>query len=79
MNSTELIQEFLKARLGIDAARVTPDASLVDLGVDSFMLLELMFEFEDRLGVKLPDDLETPKTVGEMLTMMDTLRAAQKV
>ena len=50
-----------------------PDAALADLGVDSLMMLELMFEFEDHFGIKLSPDLKPPRTVGEMATEMDQL------
>ena len=42
------------------------------------MMLELVFEFEDQLGIKLPHDLKSPKTVGEMVALMDGLIARQK-
>ena len=75
MKSIELIRNFLDARQGIERARVVPEALLADLGVDSLMMLELVFEFEDRLGVKLPENLKSPHTVGEMAALMDGLRA----
>ena len=53
------------------------EATLADLGVDSLMMLELMFEFEDRCGIKLPSNLTTPKTVGDMRATMDGLIAKQ--
>ena len=78
MKSIELIRNFLAARQGVEASRIVPEALLADLGVDSLMMLELIFECEDQLGVKLPEDLKTPKTVGEMVEMMDGLIASQK-
>ena len=78
MKSIELIRNFLNARLDIEAAKVVPEALLADLGVDSLMMLELVFEFEDRLGIKLPLDLKSPKTVGEMAALMDGLIVRQK-
>ena len=57
---------------------MVPDALLANLGVDSLMMLELMFEFEDRFGIKLVRDLKTPRTVGEMAALMDGLIARQK-
>lgn len=78
MKSIELIRNFLSARQGIEAEKVVPDTLLADLGVDSLMMLELIFEFEDRLGIKLPHDLKSPKTVGEMVALMDGLIARQK-
>lgn len=78
MNSIELIRNFLHARLGIEAEKIVPESLLANLGVDSLMMLELIFEFEDQLGIALPQDLKSPKTVGEMVTLMDGLIASQK-
>lgn len=77
MDSLGLIREFLHDRLGIAPDKVIPEAPLDDLGVDSLMLLELMFEFEDRFGITLSKDLKSPKTVGEMAALMDRLRSEQ--
>jgi acyl carrier protein len=78
MESIDLIRDFLKDRLAVEPENVVPGAALAELGVDSLMMLELMFEFEDRYGVKLSRDLKTPRTVGEMVTLMDGLIAKSK-
>ena len=78
MESIELIRNFLNARQGIETVKVVPDALLTDLGVDSLMMLELVFEFEDRFGITLPQDMKSPRTVGEIATLMDRLIASQK-
>ncbi len=78
MDSIGLIREFLQDRLGVEPEKVVPEAPLADLGVDSLMMLELMFEFEDRFGIKLSSDLKTPQSVGEMVSMMDGLIANLK-
>lgn len=77
MDSLGLIREFLQNRLGIMPERAVPEALLKELGVDSLMMLELMFEFEDRFGITLSKDLKSPKTVGEMAALMDRLRSKQ--
>jgi acyl carrier protein len=77
MESLGLIREFLQDRLGVLPDKVVTDAQLDSLGVDSLMMLELMFEFEDRFGINLSKDLKSPKTVGEMVTLMDRLRSEQ--
>ncbi len=61
-----IIREFLGERLGVPAERVTESATLAELGVDSMMQLELLFEFEDRLGVRLDRNMAMPKTVGQL-------------
>jgi acyl carrier protein len=78
MDSIGLIREFLNDRLGVAPASVVVEAALGDLGVDSLMMLELIFEFEDRFGVTLPKDLKSPRTVGEMVSLMDRLRSQQQ-
>ena len=78
MESIGLIRDFLKDRLGVEPENVVPDAALAALGVDSLMMLELMFEFEDRYSVKLSRDLKSPRTVGEMVSLMDGLISQSK-
>ena len=74
-----VLSEFLHKRENIDPARVTPETSLEELKVDSLLLLELLFEFEDRLGVKIPQDIPRPKTVGDLLGVVDKLQAGKVV
>lgn len=75
MSSTELIRTFLVDRLGVQPDQVLPEALLAELGVDSLMLAELMFEAEDRLGINIPSDVQPPKTVAEMQAVIDSLAA----
>ena len=78
MESIGLIRDFLKDRLGVEPENVVSEAVLAELGVDSLMMLELMFEFEDHFGIKLSRNLNTPRTVGEMVTLMDGLISQSK-
>lgn len=77
MDSKELIQTFLRDRLGVGPERVVHEAVLADLGVDSLMLAELMFEAEDRLGISIGSDEGVPRTVGEMTAVIERLLAAR--
>lgn len=77
MDSLGLIRDFLQDRLGVEPVRVLSEAPLNSLGVDSLMMLELIFEFEDRFGITLSKNLKSPKTVGEMAALMDRLRSEQ--
>ncbi|MGB5080286.1 MAG: phosphopantetheine-binding protein [Burkholderiales bacterium] len=73
-DNLKLLGEFLYARDRTDPARVRPEATLEELKVDSLLLLELLFEFEDRLGVKIPNDIPQPKTVGDLLRIVDGIK-----
>ncbi len=77
MDSLNLIREFLDGRMGVPPQQVVPAASLADLGVNSLLMLELVFECEDRFGVTLDKNLKSPKTVGELVALVDRLRREQ--
>jgi acyl carrier protein len=74
-----LLSAFLHKSQKIDPALVTPEALLQDLMVDSLLLLELLFEFEDKLGVSIPQDIPRPKTVGDLLGIVEKLQAGKGV
>ena len=71
MQSIQLIRQFLQDRVGTEPGAVVEDALLTDLGVDSLMLAELMFEAEDRLGITIEDTTAVPKTVGDLITVIE--------
>ena len=77
MQSTEVIRKFLHERVGASPEQVVNEALLAELGVDSLMLAELMFEAEDRLGISIDSDVAIPKTVGDMVQLIDALLAAK--
>jgi acyl carrier protein len=67
----EEMRTLLHARLGIDKDKVTLDASLEDLGIDSLMQIELLFDFEDKYKVKIPDLTIRPTTIGELIAIVE--------
>lgn len=73
----EIVRGFLERRLGIAPARIMPAVRLCDLDVNSMLLLELFFEFEDKLGLELSKCTATPKTVGDLLDAVRQMRAAK--
>jgi acyl carrier protein len=78
MNDLALIQNFLKDRVESSSLdKIVPDATLTELGIDSLMLVELIFEFEDQTGITVPSDIPPPKTVGELLQQLKDIRSQQ--
>jgi acyl carrier protein len=76
MNDLALIQNFLKDRVeSFSLDKIVPDATLTELGIDSLMLVELIFEFEDQTGLTVPTDIPPPKTVGELLQQLKNIRS----
>lgn len=50
-----MVTEFLTERFDVPAEKMHADAAMRDLGLDSIIMLDVMLEVEDRLGVKLRD------------------------
>ena len=67
----ENMQDLLHERLGIDKRGVTAEVLLEDLGIDSLMQIELLFDFEEKYKVKIPDTSSRPKTIGELLKIVE--------
>ncbi len=53
----QAVIEIVIEHLGVEASKVTEDASFVDdLGADSLDTVELVMAFEEKFGVEIPDD-----------------------
>ena len=51
------VQEIIVQQLGVDADKVTLEASFVDdLGADSLDVVELVMAFEEEFNVEIPDE-----------------------
>lgn len=71
MDVLPTIREFLQTHRNIAPERVVPEALLKDLEIDSLMLLELIFECEESLGIKIDQDTATPATIAELIAVME--------
>ena len=67
------VKEIIVAKLGVDAAQITPEASFTnDLGADSLDTVELVMEFEKAFNIQIPDeDAEKISTVGDVIKYLN--------
>ena len=67
------VKEIIVEELGVEADKVTPNASFVDdLGADSLDTVELVMAFEEEFGIDIPDeDAEQMRTVGDAISYID--------
>jgi acyl carrier protein len=72
MDTLEQVREYISTKVGTPVENIVPEATLESIGVDSLMLLDLMFDFEDQLKIKLPNDLPRPETVAELIDVFDS-------
>ena len=67
------VREIIVEELGVEADKVTSDASFVDdLGADSLDTVELVMAFEEEFGIDIPDeDAEQMRTVGDAISYIE--------
>src|SRR6202012_1646087 len=77
-NVNERVKKIVVEHLGVDAAKVTDNASFIDdLGADSLDTVELVMAFEEEFGIEIPDDpAESIVTVGDALKYIDKTTAS---
>ena len=62
----------------LDPDKLTPDAPLEALGIDSLGIAELLFNVEDEFGIVLPPEAVQLPTMGDVVRYIDALILAQK-
>jgi acyl carrier protein len=67
------VKEIIVQQLGVDADKVTAEASFVDdLGADSLDVVELVMAFEEEFGVEIPD--EAAEKIGTVKNAVEFLK-----
>jgi acyl carrier protein len=73
--SFDIVKEILIEELDVPADKIDLSADLESLGIDSLAVIELLFQVEEKLGISLPDERVPLKTLGDVVTFLDRLRA----
>ena len=77
------IEQTLKASIAkqkmISVEDITLDSSLDDLGISSLDSISLVFDFEDKYGVEVPnEELKKVRTIRDIVEGVDALIQAKK-
>ncbi len=74
----ERVKKIVVEHLGVDAAKVTENASFIDdLGADSLDTVELVMAFEEEFSVEIPDDAaEKIVTVKDAIDFISAKKSA---
>lgn len=75
MNSFEMVSNAIAKKLEIDVMTIKPESTLEELGLDSLDTFDIIFEAEDKLGIKVPNDQVDVKTIQDMTNLLDQLLA----
>ena len=70
----EKVKKIIVDHLGVDAAKVTDEASFIDdLGADSLDTVELVMAFEEEFGSEISDsEAEKILTVGDAVKFIES-------
>jgi acyl carrier protein len=71
MNALDLIRQSLHRYIDTPAENILPQTALLDIGVDSLTLVEMLFELEDKLGQRMPEPPATPQTIGDVMALIE--------
>ncbi len=77
MSSLPTIQRMMVEQFDLKPEDLTPDATLESLGLDSLSVIEFMFNLEDELKIKLPDERVELKTLQDVTNLVDRIVAEQ--
>ena len=70
-----MVSNAIAKKLEIDVATIKPENTLEELGLDSLDTFDIIFEAEDNLGIKVPNDQVDVKTIQDMTNLLDQLLA----
>lgn len=73
MATIDVIKETLSDNLDIDESKVTEDATLESLGIDSLDMVELVCDIEEKLDIEFGEP-EGIDTIGKMVEYIDDLK-----
>ncbi|MEO7325498.1 MAG: phosphopantetheine-binding protein [Dokdonella sp.] len=75
----DTVFDIIARESGIDRARITPDATLKDLEIQSLDAVQIIFEIEDQFKITMPDrdpNFDTESVKG-LVNAVEKLVAAQ--
>lgn len=78
MGSVHAIKRMKVKQFDLKLGNLTPDAQLGSPGLDSLSVIEFMFNLEDALTIKHPEERGELKTVGDVAKVVDKLTAQQR-
>lgn len=78
----DTVFDIIAKESGVDRARITPEATLKDLEIQSLDAVQIIFEIEERFKIQMPDrdpnfDTESVKGLVDAVEKLVAEQAAQ--
>jgi len=82
MSQIDEILDVVAQKASLDRSRLKPDTKLSDLNVSSLDMVEVIFALEEKFGIELPFNANTPDdafvTVGDVIRSVETQMAEKR-
>ncbi|MCX8519009.1 MAG: acyl carrier protein [Methylophilaceae bacterium] len=79
MDTFQTLRDIITDKFEKNTDAVTLDSSLESLGIDSLDTFDIIFEAEEKFGIKVPNDQVNIATVGDVVVLIDRLRSEQGI
>lgn len=77
MDTFETLRQIISDKFEKDPSEITPEATFETLDIDSLDTFDIIFEAEEKFGIKVPNEEVSIKTVQDVVNLIDKLRVAQ--
>ncbi len=77
MGSETGIADLLVEKYGVDRAKITPESTMAELGLDSLSVTEFLFDIEGHFSIVIDVKEVDFQTYGEAVALVDRLVAAR--
>lgn len=74
---TDEILKIIADYLDIPVSELTPDRTLADLGVDSVDVFEILFELEEKFGIRFPGEMSDLRK--DIVSIADVIRLTSEL
>lgn len=77
METLEVLRQIIADKFEKDPQKIAMDTTLEALQIDSLDIFDVIFEAEERFGIRVPNEEVAISTVGEVVELIERLRGNQ--
>lgn len=78
METFEVLREIIVDKFDKDPDEVRLDSTLETLEIDSLDTFDIIFDAEEKFGIKVPNEEVAITTVGDVVALIDRIRSKEK-
>lgn len=75
--TAELLTRIICEKFEVDPAKIKPEATPEDIGIDSLDIFDVVFSAEEALDIKVPNDDVKVANFQDLVHLIDRVRVAQ--